>query len=87
MQLTKSKWNRLFVHPEQAPGGCYVALTWKREWQEWCVCPSWNGDADYFTNDSDDAIATAYHMIEQKQASEHRETAPADCLCAVCIPH
>jgi hypothetical protein len=87
MKLIKSKWNRVFVHPEDAPGGLYVGIKWLRDVQEWFVWPSWSALGDYYTDDSADAIATAHHMVALKLNQEHAETAPADCLCNVCIPH
>jgi uncharacterized protein YhjY with autotransporter beta-barrel domain len=87
MKLTKSKWNRLFVRPELGIYGPYIAIRWNRDWDEWVVWSSLDADSDYHTADADDALATAYHMVQLKQDQEHRETAPADCLCNVCIPH
>jgi len=93
MKLIKSKTNRLFVHPVGAPYGLgapygqYVSIDWERDYQEWRVQPSWALEADYHTTDADDAVGTAHHMIHLKLNAEHRDTAPADCLCAVCIPH
>ncbi len=87
MKLSKSVCNRLFVTPGTEPFGVSVAIIWRRAWQEWEVIPSWNLDADYHTTDATDAIDTAHAMIHSKQAADHKETAPADCLCAVCLPH
>lgn len=87
MKLIKSKWNRLFLNPETAPGGAYVCITWKREVREWQVWPSWANWADYYTNDADDALGTAHLMLDQKRDSDHRATAPADCVCNACVGH
>lgn len=87
MKLSKSTWNRFFIEPTTAPGGAYVAVVWRRQWQEWEVTPSWNLAADYHTTDATDALDTMEAMLRSKQAADHKETAPADCLCAVCLPH
>lgn len=87
MKLVKSKWNRFFVHPAQKPAGLFVCVQWDAPRNGWHVWPSWAIEADYRTADADDAVATAYQIVDLKLNAEHREVAPANCLCHVCIPH
>lgn len=87
MKLTKSKWNRLYLDPTTAPHGQFVCLSWSPLWKEWSVWPSWAVEADYHTNDADDAVGTANLMLQGKRDADHRATAPADCLCSACVGH
>jgi hypothetical protein len=75
MKLVKSKWNRLFLYPVQAPAGLFVCIQWNRDYQEWIVWPSWDCNATYHTTDAADAVSTADAM-----ATKHRDSAAAEAL-------
>jgi hypothetical protein len=87
MKLVKSKWNRFFVYPAGAPYGLFVCVAWIHATNEWHVWPSWAIEADYRTADADDAVCMAYEIVGLKVNAEHREFAPADCVCNVCVGH
>jgi hypothetical protein len=43
-----------------------IKLTYNRDVEEWSVLPKWRPQAEYFTDDFNDAIGTANAMIEKR---------------------